>query len=300
MAGAQAKTALYFDATTGEWGDPSGVMPTTHILKPAIAGFDDHDLNEHLCLAAARIAGLRTAASKVLSLGGERAIVVDRYDRLPADGGAVVRVHQEDICQALGVPPSSKYQSEGGPSPEQIIGLIRRVVGPAPVADLEVSRFVDALVPNWLIAGTDAHAKNYSMLLAPGQIRLAPLYDVASSLPYDDMYLPRLRLAMRIGSEYRVDAITARHWAMLAERNGLDPERLIGRIDEMARRLPDAFREAAAADTVTALRSGLPERLVTSVANTPSAAGRRWALVKGLSCFGIRLPDPCSAGWLRR
>jgi serine/threonine-protein kinase HipA len=202
----------------------------------------------------------------VLSFAGERAIVVDRYDRLPAGNGAVVRIHQEDMCQALGVPPASKYQSEGGPSPEQIVDLIRRVVEPAPVAGLEVSRFVDALALNWLIAGTDAHAKNYSLLLAPGQVRLAPLYDVASSLPYDDMYLPRLRLAMRIGSEYRVDAITARHWDRFAERNALDADRLIERIDELARRLPDAFREAAAAEAVTALRSDLPERLATSVA----------------------------------
>lgn len=265
LAGAQAKTALYFNAATGEWGDPSGAVPTTHILKPAIAGFGDHDLNEHLCLAAARIAGLRTANSNVLSFAGERAVVVDRYDRLPAGAGAVARVHQEDMCQALGLPPSSKYQSEGGPSPEQIIDLIRRVVRPAPVADVEVARFVDALALNWLIAGTDAHAKNYSMLQAPGQIRLAPLYDVASSLPYDDMYLPRLRLAMRIGSEYRVDAITGRHWERFAERNGLNAERLKERIDELAGRLPGAFREAAAAEAVKALRSGLPERLVISV-----------------------------------
>jgi len=183
LAGAQAKTALYLDPATGQWGDPVGAVPTTHIVKPAIAGFDDHDLNEHLCLAAARIVGLRTATSRVLPFGAERAIVVDRYDRLPSGGVDVVRVHQEDMCQALGLAPSAKYQSEGGPSPEQIIELLRRVVKPAPVAELEVGRFVDALAVNWLIAGTDAHAKNYSILLAPGQTRLAPLYDVASSLP---------------------------------------------------------------------------------------------------------------------
>jgi serine/threonine-protein kinase HipA len=100
--------------------------------------------------------------------------------------------------------------------------LLRREIGPASVAELEVSRFVDAPALNWLIAGTDAHAKNYSLLLVPGQVRLAPLYDVASSLPYDEMYRPRLRLAMRIGSEYRVDAITGRHWAAFARLNGLD------------------------------------------------------------------------------
>jgi serine/threonine-protein kinase HipA len=265
LAGAQAKTALYRDPATGEWGDPSGAVPTTHILKPAIAGFDEHDLNEHLCLTAARLAGLRTARSQVVAFGSERAIVIDRYDRLPAGGETVIRIHQEDACQALGLPPSVKYQSEGGPSPELIIELLRRVIGPASVAELEVSRFVDALALNWLIAGTDAHAKNYSLLLAPGQIRLAPLYDVASSLPYDGMYLPRLRMAMRIGSEYRVEAIAGRHWNAFAERNRLDAGALRQRIDELARRLPAAFREAADRPAVKALRSELPRRLADDV-----------------------------------
>ena len=265
LAGAQAKTALHRDPSTGQWGDPSGAVPTTHIVKPAIAGFDDHDLNEHLCLAAARIVGLRTATSRVLTFGTERAIVVDRYDRLPAEGGSVVRVHQEDMCQALGRPPTAKYQSEGGPTPEQIIALLRRVVEPAPVAELEVSRFVDALAFNWLIAGTDAHAKNYSVLLTARQIRLAPLYDVASSLPYDDMYLPRLRLAMRIGTEYRIDAIRRRHWDAFADQNGLDPDRTKERIDDLARRLPAAFRAAADAGPVKALGSDLPGRLVAEI-----------------------------------
>lgn len=176
-----------------------------------------------------------------------------------------MRIHQEDMCQALGVPPTSKYQSEGGLSAEQIIALIRRVVDPPPIAELEVSRFVDALVFNWLIAGTDAHAKNYSVLLTANQVRLAPLYDVASSLAYEDMYLPRLRLAMKIGSEYRINAITGRHWRAFAAGNRLDADRLLIRIDEIARRLPAAFREVTRADAVASLRSDLPERLAKKI-----------------------------------
>jgi serine/threonine-protein kinase HipA len=267
LAGAQAKTALLHDAETGRWGDPFGAVPTTHIVKPAIVGLDDHDLNEHLCLQAGRLVGLRTAPSQVLSFAGERAVVVDRYDRFPAGGGAVRRIHQEDMCQALGLPPTTKYQSEGGPSPEQIIALMRRAITPPTVAEVEVGRFVDALAFNWLIAGTDAHAKNYSLLLTPQQIRLAPLYDVASSLPYDDLYLPRLRLAMKIGSEYRVEAISGRHWRAFAERNSLDPDRTVERVDELAKRLPGAFRSAADDAAVKSLGSDLPERLADRVAD---------------------------------
>jgi serine/threonine-protein kinase HipA len=91
LAGAQAKTALYRDAATGQWGDPRGTVATTHILKPAIAGLDDHDLNEHLCLRAAELAGFRTASASVLSFDGERAVVIERYDRRPGPGRELPR-----------------------------------------------------------------------------------------------------------------------------------------------------------------------------------------------------------------
>jgi serine/threonine-protein kinase HipA len=192
LAGAQAKTALLLK--DGRWGVPSGSTPTTHILKPAVAGLDDHDLNEHLCLDAARRAGFLAARTSIARFGDESAVVVERYDRLQAPDGTIVRVHQEDLCQALAVPPSRKYQNEGGPGPAQIARLLRDAMSPA-VADDAVWRFADALAWNWLIGGTDAHAKNYSLLLAGDQIRLAPLYDIASALPYGS-HERKLRLAM--------------------------------------------------------------------------------------------------------
>ena len=180
LAGAQAKTALL--QRDGRWGVPSGATPTTHILKPAVAGLDDHDLNEHLCLDAARRAGLIAARTRIERFGEETAVVVTRYDRI-ATGGAIRRVHQEDLCQALGIPPTRKYQNEGGPGPVQIVRLLRGAMRPTAAEDA-VRRFADALAWNWLIAGTDAHAKNYSLLLAGPEARLAPLYDIASALPY--------------------------------------------------------------------------------------------------------------------
>ncbi|WP_433723754.1 type II toxin-antitoxin system HipA family toxin [Actinoplanes sp. CA-051413] len=267
LAGAQAKTALYLDPDTGRWGEPWGAAPTTHILKPAVAGLDEHDLTEHLCLAAAQRAGMPAAHSSVVSFAGERAIVVERYDRLnQSSAEAVRRVHQEDICQALGLAPTAKYQNEGGPSPEQIIDLMRREIRPADTAEAQVARFVDALAFNWIIAGTDAHAKNYSLLLAGRQVRLAPLYDVASVLPYDDMYLPRLRMAMRVGGEDRIERITGRHWRRFAETNGLDPDKTVARVDVLAERTPGCFAAAASDDDVTALGSGLPTKLAERIA----------------------------------
>ncbi|MDQ7907745.1 type II toxin-antitoxin system HipA family toxin [Phytohabitans sp. ZYX-F-186] len=272
LGGAQSKTALYHDETTDRWGAPWGAVPTTHILKPAITGLDDHDLNEHMCLAAARHLGLDAAASRVASFAGERVIVIDRYDRTRRADGTVDRLHQEDLCQALGIPPVIKYQSEGGPSPEQIIALLR---AESADGDAEVRRFVDALAFNWIIAGTDAHAKNYSLLLAGRQVRLAPLYDLASALPYDDMYAPKLRMAMRIGGEYRVAALRARHWRRLAEAAGLDPDATVARVDELAARTPEAVKAAAAPGA----DGDLAERLCHRV--TAHAERCRAALAEG-------------------
>lgn len=198
-----------------------------------MTGLDEHDLNEHLCLAAAGLAGLSAARSNIVSFSGERAIAVERYDRRHSHG-ALHRIHQEDTCQALAIAPMRKYQNEGGPF-------------------------------NWIIAGTDAHAKNYSLLLAGSQVRLAPLYDVASALPYDDMYLPKLRMAMRIGGEYRVDAVRGRHWRRFAEQNGLDAQDVLTQVDALAARTPDCFAAAADDDAVRSLGSTLPVRLVQRV-----------------------------------
>lgn len=165
----------------------------------------------------------------------------------------------------LGIAPTTKYQSEGGPSPEQIVDLLRREIRPTRIAEAQVARFVDALAFNWIIAGTDAHAKNYSLLLAGRQVRLAPLHDVASALPYDEMYLPRLRMAMRVGGEDRIESISGRHWRRFAERNRLDPDETVARVDELAARTPDCFEKAAQDGAVQALASGLPAQLAERV-----------------------------------
>ncbi len=273
LAGAQAKTALLH--RDGRWGVPSGASATSHILKPAVAGFDEHDLNEHLCLDAARRAGLVVARTAVTQFEGESAIVVERYDRRLLDG-RLLRIHQEDVCQALGVRPDRKYQNEGGPGPGDVARLLRRVMPPR-VADDAVWRFLDALAWNWLIGGTDAHAKNYSLLLAGRQARLAPLYDIASALPYgtDER---KLRFAMKIGGDYRLHPFHST-WPTAAGELGLDAEAVADRVLALACRAPDAFADAAAAPAVTGLGRALPGTLVDLVAERS-----RWciALLEGV------------------
>jgi serine/threonine-protein kinase HipA len=235
LAGAQPKTALLFE--NGRWGVPSGRTPTTHILKPPTGEFDGHAENEHVCLQLASELGLVTANSAVMRFKDEVVIVIERYDRQRADGH-ILRVHQEDLCQALAILPTSKYENEGGPSVKTSIELIR-TVSTSPHTDAQ--SFVDAIAFNWIIGGTDAHAKNYSLLLgAEGRARLAPLYDIASILPYD-FDLQRVRLAMKIGGKYRLRDIGLRQWHQLASELRMDRDKIIRRTHDLAANLLDVL-----------------------------------------------------------
>jgi serine/threonine-protein kinase HipA len=237
-------------------------VATSHILKPAIVGFDDHDLNEHICLSAMRVAGLRAVQTRIERFEDQSAIVVRRYDRLIQDGRQI-RVHQEDLCQALNVHPGNKYQNEGGPGLRDIADLFQRVM-PRAVAHAATESFLDALVWNWVIAGTDAHAKNYSLLLAGDQVRLAPFYDVASALPYG-IAEQKLRLAMKFGNDYRVTPGNS-PWKHLATALQLPEDVVRDRAGKVISAVPDAFSAAAADPAVQALGSSLPQRLVDLIA----------------------------------
>jgi serine/threonine-protein kinase HipA len=216
LAGAQAKFALLFDED--RWWRPSGATPTTHIIKPAPPQLPGHELNEHLCLRLAAAIGLPSARSQVVDFDGERAVAVERYDRFH-DGECWRRVHQEDLCQALGIAPANKYENHRGPTAAAVVRLLRQVTGEA--ANESVARFITALAFNWFIGGTDAHAKNYALLLSGPDVRFGPLYDLGSALPYTastptpNTGRPRaekLTLAMRVGKEYRLQSIRRGDW----------------------------------------------------------------------------------------
>lgn len=250
LAGAQPKTALSY--RDGQWGVPSGRAATTHILKPPMPGLDGHAENEHACLLLARELGLSAARSEVRWFEDQSAIVVERFDRVPDDGGRIHRVHQEDLCQALGVHPERKYENDGGPGPSAIVGLLR---DHSTRPDEDVGSFIDALILSWLIGGTDAHAKNYAVLHAPmSRVRLAPLYDVASLLPYDVFDPRRTKLAMKIGGEYRISEIRTAEWRKLAAELRVDADRLLVRARTMALEVSprfDAVREQLRSEGLT-------------------------------------------------
>jgi serine/threonine-protein kinase HipA len=259
LAGAQPKTALLLQ--NDRWGIPSGRLPTTHILKPPTGQFDGHAENEHICLMLARDLGLPTAQTKVMRFNGEIAIVIERYDRLPK-GNDIIRVHQEDVCQALGIMPTKKYQNEGGPSPFDIIRLLRTY---STDREEDLDTFIDALGFNWFIAGTDAHAKNFSLLLSGRRVRLAPLYDTASILPYDGFDMHKVKFAMKIGGEYQLSQIGLRQWQKFAREARVEADELIARLAAMAKQLPDEVNAACVRAREQGLDAPIIERLAAQL-----------------------------------
>lgn len=242
LAGAQNKIALRL--ADDRYGIPYGDEPTNVIVKPSLPGHHGHVVNEHLCLTAARRLGLPAAESRLVRFGDHRMFVTRRYDRA-RHGDSYRRVHQEDLCQSLAVPPTDKYQSDGGPTPAAIAERLREVVD-VRHAEADVARFADALLFNWLVVGTDAHGKNYSLLLPEGGgVRLAPLYDLASILPYEPDRLA-CTLAMKLGGEYRIKAIAAPHnLPRAASELGVDADRLTRRARAIGEGIADALADAA-------------------------------------------------------
>jgi serine/threonine-protein kinase HipA len=289
LAGAQPKTALL--EWEGRWGVPSGRVPTTVILKPPalerelqVEGLAE---NEHCCLALARALGLPAAQSSVVRWEDQVAIAVARYDRATPAPGYLVRVHQEDACQALGVHPAQKYEKDGGPGVADCVGLL---LARSNRPERDARRFLEAVAFNWLIAGTDAHAKNYGLLLgAGGAVRLAPLYDLLSAAPYP-MRLPiqKITLAMRVGREYGVRRVGAPHWTTLAGTlvaahgpralGGWDVPGLLDALLAQAEATPDHARDVAQRAAADGLAAVVVTRWADAVAERAAYCARQLRL----------------------
>ena len=252
LAGAQAKLALTH--ADGQWGVPFGSVPTTHIVKPAIPGYEQFDAFEVTCLRAARLLGLSTAEAWLQPLvDGTHAAVVVRYDRVSGSDGSSVRVHQEDFCQALAYPAWQKYERDGGPGLKQIGSLIQRL--PAHLREDSALRLFDALAFNYAIAGTDGHARNFSLLLSGPDAALAPLYDLNSALPYTRPWgkrfdsVRKLHSSFVLGSTDAFTRVSAADWGTVAEDLGIGGEAAVERVRSIVRRVPEAL--VSATDEVT-------------------------------------------------
>ncbi|WP_227658993.1 MULTISPECIES: HipA domain-containing protein [unclassified Corynebacterium] len=238
LAGQQPKLGLYRDADG--WRMPYGDMPSTHILKPAPENLTDIDINEAAMMHAAAAVGIKTSASAVENIGGQRVFVTTRYDRVRDQGGDILRIHQEDFAQALEYRAQAKYQKEKGPALRNIIPFLRDNVA-NPVG--EVDQFNRLLAFNVAIGNADAHAKNHSILITPLGNRLAPAYDLLSVAAYPAY---SQELALSVGKQYHAHRVQGRDWRHYAEKSGQDAERVLAIVAEVWSRVPDAVADSLA------------------------------------------------------
>ena len=256
IAGVQEKTA--FLRVDEGWQLPLGPTPTSHIFKPAMkagpsgADFSDTPWNEWLCLKLCRALGLDTANAEVFIFGGKPVIVVERFDRV-WQNKVLYRLPQEDLCQAMGAPPSRKYQSDGGPGIADVLQFLNGSESPRD----DRLKFMKAQIVFWLLGAIDGHAKNFSIFITPGGYRLTPLYDVMSAAPYPQLSDHKVKLAMAVGDNrhYRLKEIQPRHFYQTARKAGLRDEDVDEILSGLASRMDGAIGDVAQ----LAAEAGMPE-----------------------------------------
>ena len=274
LAGAQEKTA--FLLWNDKWYVPHGTTATTHIMKPQIgmlpSGIDlSHSVeNEYLCMKLAQAFGLPAANVAIADFKDTRVLVVERFDRLWTKDRRLLRLPQEDCCQALSVPPTRKYESDGGPGMPAVLDLLKASDDP----DTDRRLFLKAQIIFWLLGATDGHAKNFSIFLQPGgRFRLTPLYDVMSVQPaFDARQLRKnqMKFAMAVGDNrhYLVYEIMPRHFMETAAKSGVPSafvqsifDELVGSADavinQVMKDLPAGFPQEPAESIVGGLRARL-------------------------------------------
>ena len=238
LAGAQPKIALTIH--DGQAYLPLGGAPSTHILKPADPNYGGVVFNEAFCLSLAAACGLHAASCEVGSAAGVDYLLIERLDRERDATGQVVRLHQEDFCQALGVRSEFKYQNEGGPDLTRCFELARTLSG-APVID--IGRLLDAVVFNAVVGNHDAHAKNFAWLrYRDGRVRLAPIYDLVCTAAYPML---TTRMAMRVGRARESDRVGPVDLRRFATDAGLNPSLVLTRAREIGQAIRDNVDQVA-------------------------------------------------------
>lgn len=238
LAGAQAKAPVVLvDEVIAL---PQRGQPTTHILKPAIPGYAASTENEAFIMRLASRVGLDVATVEPRVVRRRPFLLIERYDREITQAGHLRRIHQEDFCQALGVPPERKYSSEGGPTLKQCFELVRRSAA-QPARD--VLKLLDAVIFNVIVGNADAHGKNFSLLVTHTGRRLAPLYDLLSTVVYPSL---KNQFAMKVGDASTLDQLTPDSWVAFSHSAGLSPALVRKKIDILSGLTEAASNQVAA------------------------------------------------------
>ena len=226
LAGAQSKVPVVLADRAVALPVP-GQPDDPHPQAADFALFGDNR-NEAFVMRLAAAVGLDVAPIEPRVVRDRTFLLVQRYDRAPGEDGSVRRVHQEDFCQALGVPPEIKYASEGGPGLKDCFALVRRVAA-RPAVD--VLKLLDAVIFNVIAGNADAHGKNFSILYDGEGPRLAPLYDLLATVAYPEL---SPKFAMRIGKRATLAELDARGWTAFAADTGLGLPLIRRRVSELS------------------------------------------------------------------
>lgn len=271
IAGSQRKLPIIY--RNGMFFIPHGNLPTTHIIKPEISGLEDTVDNEFFCLSLAKKIGLNVPNFEILELDGKKYLIVERYDRqleaernsltsstfgslqlagpskdtresssppggqlLDPASGWLIRLHQEDLCQATGIPSENKYQRDGGPGFYELFSIIRQHSSqPA----LDIKNAIRVIVFNYIIGNADAHGKNFSFLIEKNAMKLAPFYDLLSTEIYPNL---SKKMAMKIGGKYEPEDVFGRHWHKFAEEISVNPKFIDKEIAKLSTNIENSIK----------------------------------------------------------
>ena len=222
ISGAGAQDKLMITFVNGKVAIPTGSTPSTHIIKTAISGLEDSVHNEFFCMRLAKAVGLPVPEVKIFWLKDKPYYLVERYDRRQEETGATLRLHQEDFCQAMRIPPEIKYEDEGGPTLEQCFMLLDERIKSGAMAGKNKLILLQGIIFNFLIGNGDAHGKNFSLLYEGKEESLAPFYDLLSTVVYLGVY--KAKMAMKISGKYKFRDVFIPHWERLGKTLGLRPD----------------------------------------------------------------------------
>jgi serine/threonine-protein kinase HipA len=218
ISGAGAQDKLMIALIDGKIAIPINHSPSTHIIKPAIKGFDDSVHNEFFCMKAAKAVNLPVPEVSIYWLDEKPYYLVERYDRKFNKDGSITRLHQEDFCQALHIPPEIKYENEGGPTLTQCFTLLDERIHSGAMAGRNKLTLLHGIIFNYLIGNGDAHGKNFSLLYEGDAESLAPFYDLLSTIVYGNVN--KSKMAMKIQGHYKFKDIFGRHWVEFGKMLG--------------------------------------------------------------------------------
>jgi serine/threonine-protein kinase HipA len=263
LAGAQRKLTL-IRSGSNQFGEPQADAPSTHLIKPQVSDeYPELAQNEMFCMRVAGCAGLDTAETSLETIAGRPTLISRRFDR-SSDGMATTRLHQEDLCQALGVSTNLKYQEDGGPDMRMFCALLREI-GRA----VDVEKVVRATVCNYVLGNSDAHGKNFSILFAEQGRRLAPLYDLVSTAVYED---EDDSMGMSIGDQFDPETVTLADWMDMSKDCDLPAAGFLEIVRQTATRVGDCAASIATLARAEGWHAPVIDRVV-------DVAGRRRELV---------------------